>query len=177
MYIRYGTIKQITKRMTEFHKSILIENLIYEIYTFWQDDTADIIAREIDKLYVCYITKKGIQYHKDKMDKEEYEYISLYDNGIIGAYILLTHRSVNNIRYIRFCQSIVSGLKLMYPFIEKLEKRMNRMILPRDSLEDAIPYWEKYFQKKYGIFSRTEFQQFISSKNAAVLLDDIFKDK
>ena len=79
MYIRYGTIKHITKRMTEFHKSILIENLIYEIYTFWEDDTADIIAREIDKLYVCYITKKGIQYHKDKMDKEEYEYYIVKD--------------------------------------------------------------------------------------------------
>ena len=68
-------------------------------------------------------------------------------------------------------------MKLMYPFIEKLEKRMNRMILPRDSLIDAIHYWEKYFQKKYGISSKSEFNQFISSKNAFVLLDDIFKDK
>ena len=171
MYIRYGTIKEITRRMTDFNKGMLIENLIYEIYSFWKDETAEIITREIDRLHVCYLTKKGIQYFKDRMDKEEYEYLSLYDNGMICAYILLTHRSVNNIRYIRFCQSIVSGLGLMYNFIETIEKRGKRMILPRDSIEDAVPYWEKFFLRKYGITSKEELDLFIQNKNACVSLE------
>lgn len=169
-YIQYGTIRHITKKMSEFQKGVIIENLIYEIYNFWEDETASIIVKEIDKLYICYITKKGIQYYKEKMDREEYEYISLYDHGIIGAYILLTHRSIHNIRYIRYCQSILSGLKLMYSFIEKLEKRTKRMIIPKDSLESAIPYWIHYFQKKYNIHTKDEFEQFINEKKASVYL-------
>jgi len=170
MYLRYGTIREITRRMTDFNKSILIENLIYEIYSFWMDETAEIITKEIDKLYVCYMTKKGLLYYKDKMNREEYDFLSLYENGFICSYILLTPRSVNNIRYIRFCQSIVSGLGIMYPFIEKVENITNRLIIPRDCIEDAVPYWKIFFKKKYGISTISEYTLFIQQIGAQVSL-------
>ena len=171
MYIRFGTIAEITRRMTAFNKSVLIENLIYEIYSFWMDETAEIITKEMDRLRVCYLTKKGIQRYKSKMNKNDYEYLSLYDNGIICAYILLTKYSVNNIRYIRFCQSIVSGLGIMYDFIEILEKKTKKMIIPSSSLEDAIPYWEKFFLKKYKITTKEELNAFIQNNNACISMD------
>ena len=173
--MRIGTLKTIVKHMTDFDKGVLVDNLIYELYTFWKDDTAEIIVSEIEKLYICYLTKKDIEQFKDRIPADIYEFLSIYENGIIGAYILLTKQSVNNIRYIRYCQSILTGLNLMGQLIDTLEKKTKRTLLPRDAIPSAIPYWEIFFQKKYGVFTKEQLEYFIRNIGATIDLEDYFK--
>jgi hypothetical protein len=155
-------------------KNKIVIDLKSEIRNSWKDVTANIIINEIDDLYVLYVS--NVEKIKNYISEEKYNYLKKENIGMIIGYILFCKEKIKNIKYIEFCDTIISKCNILNQMIEKYHQRYKSLkyILPHESIYSARIYWMKYIQSIYNINNSRELEEFIKNNKLNVKWSFIF---
>jgi hypothetical protein len=172
IFVRYNTIKAF--KFQDFQKQVLLDMLISDIHNCWSDNCSETIIKNIDNLFICYLTNKGVEKLKEFIDPFKYEYLTTTNYGYIAGYIYLNHKT-KGVKHIRFCDTHIAKLNIMYHTINRAELKYKCMILPKDSLVSARTYWYKFIKTKYNIHTKAEYNVFKQDKGMQFILCDFFE--
>jgi hypothetical protein len=162
------------KNLYEFKKmkcyqEIYYHDLLYSLFSCWTDLYAKNLIENInDKNFNCYLLLC-----KSKILIEKFGYNTNKNLMIIGYVILKKNDKTlanKNIRFIEAVQTFIPNLNLCSYMINKIEKKLKKMVLPDTISKNAIIYWQKFFKNKYNIESKNDMKKFLFENNLYIEL-------
>ena len=162
--------------MKNIKDEIVVSMLKSKIREVWKDYSSNLIIDNLDNLYVLYIKNDLIKQFKENMNEEVYNYLVKSNVGYVAGYILFykpkKENILNKIRYIHFCDAFIPKLNIINHIINHYSNRYKmKIIVPYESIDDAIQYWLKYFSRNYGINDVEELKEFINFNKLKVNYD------
>lgn len=147
----------------------VISILKSKIRECWKDPAANTIIDNFDNLYVLLIKNKYLNELKEHIEQDIYDYLIKNELDYVAGYVLFYKKRQKKTKYIEYTDSIIPGLNVINHILNYYSNRYKMdCIVPFDILQSATGYWEKYFQRNYGINDKYEFNEFIKKNNLVI---------
>jgi len=137
----------------------------------WDDNSNDLLSKNVDKLFVMVITIN--ENNEDKMSRilPTSLFESLVNNKelIIGFIKIQNSRKYTlknkNFWYIDLIDSRLSNQHIARIMLYKLKMLKKREFVPLIIAKKAKQYWRKYFKVEYGLITEEQITDFITYNN------------